>query len=250
LISSNGKGHGTHSPFVFHFISTLLNDPAHYPEYDKVETLKQELINDKTILSVEDPGAGSGFTRSSQRSIASIAKNAGKSQKYGRLLFRIVRGYQPNTILELGTSLGISTAYMSLAKPDARLITMEGVPSIAAEAVKNIRKLELRNCTLVEGNFDNELQHIIDNTVSIDLAFIDGNHRQEPVERYFQQLKKKVNNDSILVFDDIHWSRGMEMAWDHIKSDPGVTCSIDLFFFGLVFFRDEFREKQDFIIRF
>lgn len=250
LISSNGKGHGTHSPFVFHFISKVLNDKVHYPAYDKVEKLKQQLLKDKTVLTIEDPGAGSGFTRSKQRTISSIARNAAKSKKYGRLLFRIAREYQPETILELGTSLGISSAYLSLANPDAKLITIEGAPSIAAQAAKNFKTLALPNCSLIEGNFDTVLQGVIDGMDPIGLAFIDGNHRQESVERYFQQLQKKINSDSILIFDDIHWSREMEHAWEYIRSYPGVTCSIDLFFFGIVFFRGEFREKQDFTIRF
>jgi predicted O-methyltransferase YrrM len=84
---------------------------------------------------------------------------------------------------------------------------------------------------------------------TVDFAFIDGNHRKEPTEKYFNELLAKTNNDSILVFDDIHWSREMEAAWDTIKNSPAVTCSIDLFFIGIVFFRKEFKEKQHFKIR-
>ena len=85
---------------------------------------------------------------------------------------------------------------------------------------------------------------------TVDFAFVDGNHRKEPTERYFSELLTKINNDSILVFDDIHWSSEMEAAWETIKNNVAVTCSIDLFFIGIVFFRKEFREKQHFIIRY
>jgi hypothetical protein len=63
-------------------------------------------------------------------------------------------------------------------------------------------------------------------------------------------LLPKTSQESILVFDDIHWSREMEEAWGIIKSHSSVKCAIDLFFIGIIFFREEFKEKQDFTIRF
>jgi len=248
--ASNGKGHGMHSPFVFEFITKVLNDKTNYPEYEKVEALRDQLLSDHTILEVEDFGAGSMMDKKNKRSISSIAKNAAKPRKFGELLFRMIRYYQPVTILELGTSLGITTSYLSLAKPDARLITMEGSKEIADVAKRNFRNLEIRNIEIIEGNFDNTLSSLITHYSSVDLAFIDGNHRQEPTERYFRQLLTKANNNSIFVFDDIHWSGEMEAVWETIKNNAAVTCSIDLFFLGIVFFRKEFKEKQHFAIRF
>ena len=248
--ASNGKGHGMHSPFVFEFITKVLNDKTIYPEYEKVETLRNQLLNDNAVLEVEDFGAGSTVDKKNKRSISSIAKNAAKSKKFGQLLFRMIKHYQPATILELGTSLGITTSYLSLAKPGARLITMEGSKEIAEVTKRNFRNLEIRNIEIVEGNFDNTLSSMVRRLSTVDLAFIDGNHRKEPTKRYFKELLAKTNNDSILVFDDIHWSSEMEAAWETIKKDAAVTCSIDLFFIGIVFFRKEFKEMQHFVIRF
>jgi predicted O-methyltransferase YrrM len=199
---------------------------------------------------VEDFGAGSAVSKTGKRSISSIAKNAAKPKKFGQLLFRMVKYYQPSSILELGTSLGITTSYLSLASPVAKLITMEGSKEIAEKARQNFESLELKNINLVEGNFDSTLSSVVRGLSTVDFAFLDGNHRQEPTERYFQQLLSKTNNDSILVFDDIHWSREMEAAWERIKIHPAVTCSIDLFFISIVFFRKEIKEKQHFNIRF
>src|SRR6478736_2420711 len=249
ITASNGKGHGVHSPFVFDFITKILNDKTVYPEYEKVEALRNQLLNDFTLLEVEDFGAGSVIDKKSKRTISSIAKNAAKPKKFGQLLFRMIKHYKPATILELGTSLGITTSYLSLAKPDARLITLEGSKEISKVAKKNFQNLGLKNIESVEGNFDNTLSSVISQLPSIDFAFIDGNHRKEPTERYFKELISKTDNDSILVFDDIHWSREMEAAWETIKKDAAVTCSIDLFFIGIVFFRKEFKEKQHFVIR-
>ena len=248
--ASNGKGHGMHSPFVFEFITKVLNDKTAYPEYEKVETLRHQLLNDHTVLEVEDFGAGSVIDKKKKRSISSIAKNAAKPKKFGQLLFRMVKYYQPATILELGTSLGISTSYLSLARSEAKLITMEGSKEIAEVAKRNFRNLETRNIEIIEGNFDNTLSPVVHNLPAVDLAFIDGNHRQEPTERYSKELLAKTNNDSILVFDDIHWSSEMEEAWETIKNNAAVTSSIDLFFIGIVLFRKEFKEKQNFVIRF
>lgn len=248
--ASNSKGHGMHSPFVFDFIIHVLNDKTQYPAYQQVEDLRKQLIRDQKILTIEDFGAGSTVHKTNQRTIASIAKNAAKPPKYGQLLYRMVNYYQPQTIVELGTSLGITTSYLSLAKPDAKLITMEGASAIAETARQNLKTLKLQNVSLKEGNFDQTLSTVISELSSVNFVFIDGNHRQEPTERYFKQLLPVLNNNSILIFDDIHWSREMEQAWNSIQQHPAVRCTIDLFFIGIVLLRQEFKEKQHFAIRF
>ena len=249
LNAYNSKGHGMHSPFVFDFIIKIMNDRTVYSEYERVENLRKRLLNDETILNVEDLGAGSVVSKNKQRSISSIAKNAAKSKKFGQLLFRMIKYYKPKTILELGTSLGITTSYLSFAKPDAKLISLEGSKEIADVAKQNFKTSEIKNIELIEGNFDDTLGSVVRGLSTIDFAFIDGNHRQEPTERYFLEILSKVNIDSVLVFDDIHWSNGMEAAWKSIKNHSSVTCSIDLFYIGIVFFRKEFKEKQHFNIR-
>lgn len=250
LTASNRKGHGTHSPFIFQFITRVLNDRTVYPEYAVVEELRSALLADNTVLMVEDLGAGSSVAKSDQRTVSSIAKNAAKSEKLGQLLFRMVKQYQPRTILELGTSLGITSAYLAKANPSAKLTSMEGATAVAAMAQSNFKKLGIDNLELVTGNFDDTLDEVMNSLSAIDFAFIDGNHRQEPTERYFRQLLPKVHNDTILVFDDIHWSREMEAAWTTIREHPAIRCSIDLFFIGILVFRQDFHEKQHFTIRF
>jgi len=250
LTSSNGKGHGIHSPFVFEFISKVLSDRNMYEDYTKAESLRRNLLRDKTILTIEDHGAGSSSPTSKQRSVSSIAKYAVKSKKFAQLLYRIVKYYRLNSIIELGTSLGITASYLSLARPGGNVFTLEGAPEIANIARKNFETLGLRDIRLIEGNFDYTLPSVLYHLQSVDLAFIDGNHRREPTTNYFHWLLEKAHPDSIFVFDDIHWSKEMEQAWEHIKEHPAVRCSIDLFFIGIIFFRQEFKEKQHFAIRF
>src|SRR4029077_15378911 len=113
LAAANGKGHGIHSPFVFDFITHVLNDSTEYPDYSKVESVRKRSLKDQTILTIEDHGAGSSSSTSRVRSVSSIAKHAVKSKKYAQLLYRIAKYYHSNSIIELGTSLGITTSYLS-----------------------------------------------------------------------------------------------------------------------------------------
>lgn len=250
LKASNSKGHGMHSPFVFEFITKVLNDDRHFYAYDSIEQIRQLLLLDHKELLIEDFGAGSRVKKENTRKISDIAKSSLKPKKFGQLLFRIVDHYSPATIVELGTSLGITTAYLASAKEGTRVTTMEGAKTVAAVARQNFEQLHLTNISLVEGNFDETLPSVVDQLKSIDLAFIDGNHRYEPTARYYRELLPAVHEYSVLIFDDIHWSKEMEQAWDTIKADDAVTLTIDLFFIGLVFFRKEQKVKQHFSIRF
>jgi predicted O-methyltransferase YrrM len=250
LNASNSKGHGMHSPFVFDFILNVLNNKSNYHLPGEIELLRKELLQEKTLIEIEDLGAGSRTDSSKQKSIAQITKAALKPPKYAQVLYRLVKHYQPKTIIELGTSLGITTAYLSKANPAATITTIEGSDSVATIASQNFQKLNCSNIKLVTGNFDTVLPSVIHHLSSIDLAYIDGNHRYEPTMNYFFQFLPKTHAGSILVFDDIHWSQEMEKAWEEIKLDPSVQYTVDIFFLGFVFFKKEFKVKQNFVVRF
>ncbi len=250
LNASNGRGHGVHSPFVFSFITEVLNDDRLFYAYAPIENLRKLLLLDNRELVIEDFGAGSKVKKSNSRSVKDIANGSLKSKKYGQLLFRMVDYFAPQTILELGTSLGITTAYLASARPTSQVITLEGSGEVAKIALHNFNKLRLSNIRLVEGNFDNTLQETLPSIGKTDMVFIDGNHQYEPSVRYFQELLPFIHEYSVLVFDDIHWSSEMEQAWKTICKDDSVTMTIDLFFIGLVFFRKENLQKQHFTIRF
>ena len=250
LLASNSKGHGIHSPFVFDFVTNVLNDDRSFYCYQTIEILREELRANGTLLTIEDFGAGSHSKAQSQRTVASIAASAVKAKKFSRLLFRMVNYYGPKIILELGTSLGITTSYLASAKEDATVITMEGAGAVAAVAEQNFAKLYLKNIQLVRGNFDHTLVDVLQKITVVDFVFVDGNHRKAPTLFYFGQLLDKAGEQSVFIFDDIHWSKEMEEAWQEIKTHDAVTLSVDLFFIGLVFFRKENKEKQHFVIRF
>ncbi|MBI4946382.1 MAG: class I SAM-dependent methyltransferase [Bacteroidetes bacterium] len=240
--------HGIHSPFVFELVNEVINKKGSYYAFNNIEKLRRKMLFSLREIEVTDLGTG----KSGKRTISAIAELSLKSAKYGQLLFRLVNHFKPNSILELGTSLGISTAYLASANPNAKVITIEGCPNIAAEARKNFESLSLDNIETVVGDFDvvltSNIQHLISKG-KLDFIFFDGNHRKEPTLQYFTQCLEHAGNDSVFIFDDIHWSDEMESAWEEIKSHPQVRVSIDLFFLGLVFFRKE-QAKENFIVRF
>lgn len=250
LTASNGKGHGMHSPFVYDFIRNVLNDKRTYYAYEQVEELRKKLLRDDTLLSVNDMGAGSSLHNTHQRKIKDIAAHAAKPAKLGKLLFRMVNYYQPTHIVDIGTSLGITTCYLASGNTHASVFTLEGAAPVAAKAVANFKELGLTNVELQQGNFDDMLLPLMNKIPVADLVFFDGNHRKEPTLRYFDICLKKASDHSIFIFDDIHWSREMEQAWKEIQQHPAVTCTINLFFIGIVLFRKEFKEVQHFSIRF
>ncbi len=239
-----------HSPFVFDFIRNVLNNHSNYQPSPEIESLHKQLMHNKKKLLIEELGAGSRKLHSIERSVAQLTSTVVKPVKYGKMFFRLTRHHQPKNIIELGTSLGITTAYLANGAPGSTLFTVEGSKAIYDIATINFKNLGLTQITALNNNFDIALPGIIASLDSIELCFIDGNHRYQPTINYFHQILKKFVNNTILIFDDIHWSREMEQAWEEIKAHSEVQYTIDIFFLGFVFFRKEFKKKQHFIIRF
>ncbi|WP_210464570.1 O-methyltransferase [Rufibacter roseolus] len=245
----SGNAHGLHSPFVFNLYCHIIHHEGHFPAYDAVESLREDLLQNQTVLQVTDFGAGSHTSATRQRKIADIARTAAKPARLGQLLFRLANHFKPATILELGTSLGLTTSYLGLARKTADLYTFEGCPAIAAEARKNFKKLGLEKVKLVEGNLDVTLSQTLASLDKVDFVFFDGNHRYEPTVRYFEDCLAKAHEGSVFVLDDIYWSGEMAQAWQKIKQHPQVLVTVDLFYLGLVFFRTN-QPKQHFTLRF
>ena len=249
ITASNGNGHGVHSPFVFEFIKNVLNDKKEYPFYQPIEKIRKTLLANNDLIEVEDFGAGSAVINTKQRVVKDIAASSLKPKKYSQLLFRIVQYYKKINILELGTSLGTTTAYLASA-PNTVVTTMEGSANIASIADKNFSLLGLKNIEIINGDFENTLPAFTSVTKKIDFVFLDGNHRKAPTLKYFEEILLHANEETIFVFDDIHWSSEMEEAWDIVKKHNQVTLTIDLFFIGIALLGKKFKEKQHFAIRF
>ncbi|MDF3077319.1 MAG: O-methyltransferase [Sphingobacteriaceae bacterium] len=229
--------HGVHSPFVYNLVDKVFYDFSPRPDYKPIEELRAKLLADGRTITVTDLGAGSHVNNNKQKQVKEIAKNALKPKKLAQLIYRIVNELKPKNIIELGTCLGLTTAYLTKASPKAKVVTIEGCPQTASIADENLNSLHLENVNILTGNFDTVFPEVLKHEESLDFVFVDGNHRKHATLDYFNWCLPKIHEGSLMIFDDIYWSKGMKEAWEEIKANPQVTLTIDLFWIGLVFFR-------------
>lgn len=248
LFAKHRHGHGIHSPFVYDFITSVLDKHAENQTFNGVKKLRNELLKNEEMVSYEDPGVGSTNNLGHTRKISNIARYSSTPNKYGRVLYNMVEKYKPLSIIELGTSLGIGTLYLS-GPNVGRVTTLEGAEPLARVAENNFKLLRKNNISLIEGLFELILPSVLNEIDSVDLVYFDGNHSFDATWDYFSQCLKKSHNDSIFIFDDIHWSDEMELVWQEIIKSKEVKVSIDLFRMGIVFFKKEL-SKQNFIIKY
>jgi precorrin-6B methylase 2 len=216
-----------HSPFVFKLYNTCIKRKK-TKDFSEVNELLGTLKNNHSLVTQTDYGTSNPTIK--RKTVANL-------------------GYKNG--IELGTSLGISACYQGLAlkQHQGHLITIEGAPELNKIALQHFEQLALtQTITAVTGTFDETLPTLLNQINTIDYAFIDGNHRYEPTIKYFNWLLPKMHNNSLIVFDDIYWSKGMTKAWEEIKAHPQVSVTVDLFFIGLVFFRKE-QVKEHFKLR-
>lgn len=235
--------HGVHSPFVYHLVTQCFYDKTKHPEYEVLKTYRKALLKNNTKISITDLGPGSKKTASKQRLVSEIAKTSGSSLKRTQLLFRLSTYFKSPAVLELGTSLGLATQAMHLGHRHSKITTIEGCPNLSAFTKSQINN---ENICFKTGDFSDVLETLTQ--PSFDIVFFDGNHTQEATMAYFETLLPKAHNNTLFIFDDIYWSKGMTAAWESIKNHPKVTVTIDTYFWGFVFFRKE-QAKEHFTVR-
>ncbi|MFD2550383.1 O-methyltransferase [Bizionia sediminis] len=243
LLKSSNQ-HGVHSPFVYQLVTHCFYNRQPYTDYNSLKTYRAALIKNQTALQVTDLGMGSKKNKTTQRQVSELAKTAGSTLKRAKLAYRISHYFKPQQILELGSSLGIATQAFHLGHPAAKITTVEGCPNIAAFTKNNLSNYTNISCKT--GAFKTFLN--AENKTTWDIVFFDGHHNKDATLAYFQALLPQTHNDTLFIFDDIYWSPNMTDAWETIKKHPKVTVTIDIFFWGLVFFRQE-QVKQHFTIR-
>ena len=229
--------HAVHSPFVFNLITKCFYDKKTKPDSSGSEQAKQyailneyrnSLLENKNTIEVTDFGAGSKVFKSNTRQINQIAKTAGISPKRAELLFRLTNYFQPTTILEIGTSLGLATSALALGNPKAKIITLEGCPETAKIAQLQLAKLSSRaqsrdninNVESVVSEFSAYFSTSHFPLPTFHLIYFDGNHSKKATLDYFEFLLPTITNETVWIFDDIHWSLEMEEAWKEIKKHP------------------------------
>jgi len=238
--------HGVHSPFVYNFVTKCLYDKTTYEAYTKLNHYKKELQNSNSILQITDLGEGSKVLDANQRKVSKMVKTSSSSKKDSKLLFRLSKYFGFKKVLELGTSLGMGTYALALANPASQIITIEGCPNTSRFTKSELKKLEINNIEFEIGNFTDKIPNLKND--NFDFIFFDGHHNKTATIQYFEALLPKVHNETVFVFDDIYWSKGMTEAWEYIKNHDSVTVTVDGFYLGFVFFRRE-QEKEHFKIR-
>lgn len=240
--------HGVHSPFVYTLVTKCFYDRTNFPAYSKLKTHRERLLDNKNTIEVSDFGAGSRVFKSNTRAIAKIVKTAGITPKNAKLLFRIVNYFKPTTILEIGTSLGLATTSMALGNPKSTIFTLEGCAATQNIAQENAqenfdRKVPIHFINTKFETYFNQQESEL-KPATFDLIYFDGNHSKVATLDYFEALISTILPNSIWIFDDIHWSKEMEEAWEILKQHPKVTLTIDTFQWGIVFFRSEHQKEH------
>ncbi|MFZ4785466.1 MAG: O-methyltransferase [Flavobacteriales bacterium] len=235
--------HGVHSPLVYKLNTQVLTRTIHFTEFEQIESARKDLLADKRSIEVEDFGAGSRAESRGLRTVCSIAKNALAPAHQAQALFKLIRHFQPTSILELGTSLGITTSYLAKAAPEAQISTIEGSSNIAQLAQATFQKLNISHIDSVIGTFDEVLDHVLNKRTSWDMIYIDGNHRFEATVRYLDKIKPFLNENSIVVLDDIYWSKEMTQAWQQACQREEFSLFLDYFHFGILFCRPRMQRE-------
>jgi predicted O-methyltransferase YrrM len=249
LLSKSGKGHGIHSPFVFNLISRVFRNKIDPDIVSGIEKIRKRLVSDNRLIEVRDLGSGSVKMKPNSRRVSDIAKYSPVPKKYGILLSNMAAEFGKPFVVELGTSIGISTMYMASADKSLKIKTIEGCPATATIAKENFREAGFSNIELFTGSFEEVLPAITNCNERPGLVFIDGDHRKEPVIDNFKKIAASSDTGTVVIVDDINYSPEMEEAWNEIRKDKRVSVTVDIYRMGIVFFRTGI-SHNDYIIRY
>ncbi len=224
------------TPFTYNFYNDVILEGTDRAAFDEIEAIRSVLLKNHAQIEVLDLGAGSVVEPGNLRTISKIARFSLSSPKFSRFLFRLIRHFQPTNIVELGTSLGINTAYMAKASPGTTMYTLEGCSNIASLASAHFEQLHLESIKLIAGDINETLPVLLKQIGTVEFVFFDANHTEAATLRYFDLCLQYKKGNSVFIFDDIHLSKGMHRAWEKIKTHPEVSLSMDIFDAGIVFF--------------
>jgi len=236
-----------HSPFLYSLMLHTFTDRNH-TAHNWIEEERIRLKKNNTLVPAWEAGAGSRIS-ADKRTVGSIAKYSLQPPRYARLLMRMATFLQSATAIELGTSLGITTAYLVSANSIQSIDSIEGNPFIASLAQDMFSKHHLHKIKLHNGLFDDVLPQILNTKKKFDFVYIDGNHRREATLQYVNQILPSCHSNTWLVLDDIHWSPDMQQAWTEIIQMPEFTLSIDIFKMGFLFLNPDL-QKQHFVLKY
>ena len=247
--------HGIHSPFVYKLITQCFYNKHYFKAYGIWSNAQRKSLESKEILEVEDFGAKSKVFEGNRRPVSKIAEQVSITKKRARLMIRLVDYLSIEKALELGTSIGLGS-FSIAGNGKTSLTTVEACRETSSFARQLFKSEGLENISAISSSFLEYLSGIgssenleqANSKNKFGLVLIDAHHDGKITLNYFERLLANKHNDSLFIFDDIHLSPSMEVAWEQIKVHKDVKVTIDTFQWGLVFFRQE-QVKQDFVIR-
>jgi predicted O-methyltransferase YrrM len=196
------------------------------------ERYRSSLLADPQLIP-SSYGAGTRL-KEAQRTVAQLAKSASVSAQQGSILFRCARWFQPRCIIELGTSLGVSTLYLAQGCPQSKIYTVEGNATLAGLAGKAFEDRQMKQIILMNCDFSIALQDILSKTDGDMLVFIDGDHSFLSTLKYFDTIVSYGPRRCMMIFDDICWSADMIRAWDHICHTAKNSILVNTLRMGIV----------------
>lgn len=228
--------HSIHSPYFFDFYKKVIKmDRTDHPEFSAYEDLRNKLLVNPLEVTMVDLGARSPHFDKNTRTLSQIASTSLSPASYCRLYNRIIHYIDATQVVELGTSMGITTLYLA-PKENVQVTTFEGNSSMINVALTNFEYFDKKNIDLIEGNIDIRLSEFLLNPRKIHFVLMDANHRYEPTIRYFNLLSRRMADKGVMVIDDIYYSEEMHRAWRELCHHQLVYGTVDLFRCGLLFF--------------
>ena len=239
-----------HSPYLFKLFTYCCDDQNDFDDFPFIEQKRKSLLRSGDKIKRIDYGTGKeNKNLTTEELISKIARRSLSLPFQCRFLYRLMKLMKPKVILEFGTSLGITASYMAKGSVESMVITVEGDPGLVEKAIEVFSELETGNIQIVNSTFEDYLHDGLQEITSIDFLFLDGNHKSGPLISYYQALRPKFNSSTIVMVDDIYWSKDMQEGWATLIKMPEVTQSVDCYHFGLLFFNPDFLDKENHMIK-
>lgn len=204
-----------HSPFVFDFMRKVLNDRGSNRDYDTIYRVARLLDKRKHINY--------------------------NLRKQSRLLYRMVRYFEPDSVVSFGRLSALNTTAFALGNLQTKVYLEE-----SDDFLETLNAMGVINVNLIQpSEFDSE--HF--RKLNTGFVFFSRDSFEDETWDYLVDCLNYKTSESVFVFEGIHHNRAMEDAWEEIKGNEDVSVTLDLYCVGLVFFREGI-EKQDFVLKY
>jgi len=232
-----------HSPFLYDFVRIVFDTQKNYYSFYQIELVRQRLLKDSTEIKINDLGAGT-VSNSNLRSIKEIASTSSSGEKKCRVLHNIANYFHAKNILELGTNLGLGTAYIFSASKEAEFHSVEGDENLHRIAEEGLKNLGIYKVKLFNQAFEKYFRSQPKFVDEVELCFVDGNHTKDATLEVFHKIWNNAQERKCIIFDDIYWSDGMAEAWAEIKAKVSSGFTVDVYQMGIVIIDPKYKKVE------